>query len=312
MKRPLLFMLCLGFLSTAFAQETETPIQKLKALESKDSTIAPQADSLKKDSKIKSKSDSTKIRFGRKSITIIDDDDNTTFRIPNSHSHFDDWDFEYKSKPGFKGHWAGVEFGVNGFVDKNQSLTLKGDLALLDLKQARSWNFNVNFMQYSIGFGTDKIGLVTGMGLEFNNYHFSNPISLKMQDGITVIDSTYIKGNFEVSKSKLSTTNLTIPLLLEFQIPTGDRGHRIFISGGVIGGLRIGSHTKVLYDDNGRKKDKNRDDFNLATFRYGFTARVGYRGMKLFANYYPVALFEKDKGPEVYPFSVGLILFNFD
>lgn len=313
MKPLLLILFSLGLLSTAYAQDPET---KLKALESKDSTLAPQADTLKKH--VPSKSDSTKIRIGRKSITIIDDDDNTVVRIPNRKYH-SDWDVEYHRKPSFRGHWSGVEFGINGYMDKNQSTTMKNDMWFLDLKQARSWNFNINFLQYSIGLGTDKIGLVTGMGIEFNNYHFSNPISLKVDKnpanptyGMTIVDSTYIKGNFDVSKTKLSTTHLTIPLLLEFQIPTGDHGHRIFISGGVIGELRIGSHTKVVYDDHGKSKDKNREDFNLSTFRYSFTARVGYRGLKLFANYSPVSLFEKDKGPQVYPYSVGLILFNFD
>lgn len=309
MKRLLLILFCLSILSMAYAQDPET---KLKALESKDSTKSiQQTDTLKKTHFAKSKADSTKIRIGRKSITIIDEDGNTTFKIPNHTTRFDDWDTEYHHRPDFRGHWSGVDFGINGFVDKSNSFTMKNDMTWLDLKQARSWNFDINFMQYSIGFGTDKAGLVTGMGLEFNNYHFSNPISLKVENGIAVADSSYIKGGFSVQKTKLSTTNLTVPLLLEFQIPTGDHGHRIFISGGVIGGLRIGAHTKVIYEDGGRKKDKNREDFNLATFRYGFTARVGYRGLKLFATYYPVALFEKDKGPEVYPFSVGLILFNF-
>jgi len=309
MKRLLVILSCISILSIAYAQDPET---KLKALESKDSSLTQLTDTLRKDNITRSKSDSTKIRIGRKSITIIDEGDNTTFKFPNRSRHSDGWDIEYNHKPSFRGHWAGVEFGVNGFMDKNQSMTMKNELAWLDLKQARSWNFNINFMQYSIGFGTDKIGLVTGMGLEFNNYHFSNPISLKVEDGITVIDSTYIDGNFNVQKTKLSTTHLTIPLLLEFQIPTGDHGHRIFVSGGVIGGLRVGAYTKVIYDDSGRQKDKNRKDFNLSTFRYGFTARVGYRGLKLFANYYPVALFETGKGPEVYPFSVGLVLFNFN
>jgi hypothetical protein len=306
----LLFLQC--SLSTIYAQDPESPIQKLKALESKDTTtIVPQTDSLKKGIKPKSNVDSTRIRIGRKSITIIDDDENTTFRFPNRSRHEEDWDIKHGHKPTFIGHWAGLEFGFNGFMDKNQSLSLKGNLALLDLKQARSWNINLNFMQYSIGFGNDKIGLLTGMGLEFNNYHFLNPISLKVVDGKTVIDSAYIKGNFEVSKSKLSTTHLTIPLLLEFQIPTSDHKNRIFISGGIIGGLRIGAHTKVIYDNGGRQKEKNRSDFNLSTFRYGFTARIGYKAIKLFANYYPVSLIEKDKGPEVYPFSIGLILVNF-
>jgi len=295
-----------------YSQEPVTPIEKLKALESSDTAKVQQADTLKTSIHTKSNVDSTRIRIGKNSIMIYEDNDHTTFSIPNRSKHYDNWDVEYHRRESFKGHWAGLEFGVNGFMDKNQSLTLKDDLALLDLKQARSWNINLNFMQYGVGLGTDKIGLLTGMGLEFNNYHFSNPISLMLDNGITVIDSTYINGDFEVSKSKLSTTNLTIPLLLEFQIPTGDHGDRIFISGGMIGGLRIGAHTKVIYDDNGRKKDKNHSDFNLTTFRYGFTARLGFKGLKLFANYYPVQLFEKDKGPEVYPFSVGLILFNFN
>lgn len=307
MKRLFSILLCLSILSVAFAQDPET---KLKALESKDSSLVNQSDTLKKNQGVSTKSDSTKIRIGNKSITIIDNDDNTIVRFPNRR-HYSTWDFEYSHNPSFRGHWAGVEFGINGFVDKNQSLTMKNDMAWLDLKQARSWNFNINFMQYSVGFGTDKIGLVTGMGLEFNNYHFSKPISLKVENEITVVDSSYIKNGFEVQKSKLSTTTLTIPLLLEFQIPTGEHGHRIFISGGVIGGLRVGDHTKVIYDDKGKRKDKNHEDFNLSTFRYGFTARVGFKGLKLFANYYPTPLFEKNKGPEIYPFSVGLILFNF-
>jgi len=313
MKLLLVILFGLSVLSSAYAQDPET---KLKALESKDSTLALQTDTLKKH--YPTKSDSTKIRIGRKSITIIDEDDNTVVRFPNRRFR-SDWDVDYHRKPSFRGHWSGVEFGINGFMDKNQSITMKNDMSYMDLKQARSWNFNVNFLQYSIGFGTDKIGLVTGMGLEFNNYHFSNPISLKTDktvgsssNGMTIVDSSYINNNFDVSKTKLSTTHLTVPLLLEFQIPTGDHKHRIFISGGIIGELRLGAHTKVVYDDEGKRKDKNREDFNLSTFRYSFTARVGYRGLKLFANYSPVSLFEKNKGPQVYPYSIGLILMNFD
>ncbi len=305
MKQLVLFLFSLCLITSAFAQDPET---KLKALESKDSSLSMQNDTLKKH--YSPKSDSTKIRFGKKSITIFDDDENTFVRFPNR-KYSTNWDVEYRNKNSFKGHWAGIEFGINGFMNKDQSLTMSDDKWFLDLKQARSWNFNLNFMQYSIGFGTNKIGLVTGMGLEFNNYHFSNPITLKVENGITGVDSTFIKGGFKVDKTKLSTTHLTIPLLLEFQIPTRDHGHRIFISGGVIGELRIGANTKIEYDDNGKNEDKNREDFNLSTFRYSFTARAGYRGLKLFANYSPVSLFEKNKGPEVFPYSIGLILISF-
>ena len=167
MKQLLFILFSLSLIISAYAQDPET---KLKALESKDTTLDQQSDTLKKH--IPSKSDSTKIRIGKQSITIIDDDESTVIKFPNR-KYSTKWDVEYNRKPSFKGHWAGVEFGINGYMDKNQSITMIDDMSFLDLKQARSWNFNVNFMQYSIGFGTSKIGLVTGLGLEFNNYHFS-------------------------------------------------------------------------------------------------------------------------------------------
>ncbi|MGD9976818.1 MAG: hypothetical protein AB7S54_02670 [Bacteroidales bacterium] len=253
--------------------------------------------------------DTTIIRIGRKKIMLIDKDDKTTIEFPEKSEKtvF----YEFKSRRKFKGHWAGFEMGVNGFMDKNQSANLKGNVAWLDLKQARSWNVNINFMQYSIGLGSNWAGLVTGMGLEFNDYHFSNPIGLKVNNGITIADSSYIISGYKVNKSKLSTVNLTLPLIVEFQIPTGERGHKIYVSTGVMGGLRLGSHTKVVYDDGEKHKSKTRDDFNIATFRYGITARLGYRAIRLYANYYPTQLFEKDKGPEIYPFAVGLVLIPF-
>ncbi|MEW5845101.1 MAG: outer membrane beta-barrel protein [Bacteroidota bacterium] len=261
------------------------------------------------------KGDTVVFRLGNKKMTIIDSKDKVIIEVPDkkSEKQKDEDITEYKEVKNFKGHWSGFEMGINGFMDKNQSMTQTGDLAWMDLKQGRSWNTNINFTQYSIGFGTDKAGLVTGLGLEFNDYHFSNPISLRVVNGVTVADSSYIQAGYRVEKNKITMSHLTLPLLLEFQLPMGSkRKDRIYISAGVIGGVRLGSHTKVVYDDGSRHKDKNRGDFNIATLRYGFTARMGYKGIRLFANYYPVQLFEKDKGPELYPFSIGLVLIPFD
>jgi hypothetical protein len=83
----------------------------------------------------------------------------------------------------------------------------------------------------------------------------------------------------------------------------------LFFSLGLIGGLKIGSHTKVVYEDGGDKnKDKNRSDFFLSPFRYGYTARAGYGFLKVFANYYNTTLFEKNKGPQLHPFTIGFML----
>ena len=86
----------------------------------------------------------------------------------------------------------------------------------------------------------------------------------------------------------------------------------MFIYSSVVGGVKLEKKKKMVYTVNGDKqKDKVKDDFNMSVLRYGFTARIGYRNLKLFANYYPTSLFEKGKGPELYPFSVGLTLLSF-
>jgi len=181
----------------------------------------------------------------------------------------------------------------------------------MDLNSGKSINFNLNFLEYAVPFAHQHLGVVTGMGLEVSNFRLSSNIGLIKNDvGVTVADSSYIKSGINLSKSKLTMTYLSIPLLMEFQVPSGHK--RFYVSAGVIGGVKLGSHTKVVYQDGGQKqKDKNRNDYNLATLRYGFHARVGYKFINLYATYYPVALFEKDKGPEVYPFNVGLVLLGF-
>ena len=87
------------------------------------------------------------------------------------------------------------------------------------------------------------------------------------------------------------------------------RRKRVYLSAGVVGDAKLGSHTKVVYRENGnRQKDKIKGDFNLRQFRYGITTRLGYKALNLFAIYYPNTLFEENKGPEIYPFTIGLSL----
>ncbi len=257
--------------------------------------------------------DTTKIKFGNKGVTIIEDEKGTSIdwddledQKPKGNGDEDD----EKKRGKFKPHWAGFEIGINNYVNSDFSMVLAPENSFMDLNTSRSWNFNLNFMEYGIGLGTDKVGLVTGLGIEWSNYHFDggNVIS-ENEDGF-IVEKTLMNDNASVQRSKLQTTYLNVPLLMEFQVPLGKK--RMFLSGGVIGGVKLGSKTKMVYTVNGDKqKDKVKDDFNMSVLRYGFTARIGYRNLKLFANYYPTSLFEKDKGPELYPFSVGLTLLSF-
>ena len=113
-------------------------------------------------------------------------------------------------------------------------------------------------------------------------------------------------------KSKLSSVYLNIPLLIEFQVPVKNYGNRFYVSAGMVTGFRLNTHTKIKYRANGKKeKLKTPDDFYLHDVRFSATLQMGYRWVNLFATYDIQPLFQKNKGPELYPFSVGIALLSF-
>ena len=162
--------------------------------------------------KFDERGDTTRIKIGDKEVSIVEDDEGTSVKVTESD---DEKKLSAKKKKKFKGHWSGVEFGLNNFVDDKFSMTRADGEQFMDLNTGRSWNFNWNIKQYSIGFGTDRLGLVTGLGLEFNNYHFDGDNNIQEVDGNIVTKDDYPSS---LTKSKLKTTFLTVPLLLELQL----------------------------------------------------------------------------------------------
>ncbi len=263
------------------------------------------------------KGDTTFITLGNKKIKIIEEDGETQVKIQDKDLTDEESDEEFeedydsdepfeKGKGGkdFKGHWAGFEFGLNNYVDKDFSLGRSTENEFMDVNTGKSWNFNLNFAQYSAGFGTDHIGILTGMGVEWSNYHLSDSSIQKLDGDIAareIPEST--------TKNRLQTTYLTIPLLIEVQFPGKKRDDRVYLSAGVIGGVKLFSHTKIKYVEDGiDRKEKIKSDYYLSPLRYGFTVRAGYKALKLYANYYPVPLFMADRGPELYPVAAGLVV----
>jgi hypothetical protein len=250
--------------------------------------------------------DTTRIALGKKEIVIIHGLSKTDaqVRIKDREDNKDE-KTSWKSG-GFKGHWSGIELGLNNYLNKDYSIGPKSSDEYMSLNSSRSIQFNLNFVQHSFGIAGNRFGMVTGMGLEFFNYFFRHNNTIET-DAQGVIFPRYFDP-IDLEKSKLTMTYLTVPILFEFQFPGElSNSHRLRISVGVIGGLKLGSHTKVVYQVNGdKKKDKNHDDFSINPFRYGFTARVGYKHINIYSDFYPVPLFEKGKGPVLYPFSVGI------
>lgn len=250
--------------------------------------------------------DTTRFQLGTKGMSIVETEDG--FKIDIIEMEDDkkkkEKDKSRSGKTKFKPHYAGFEAGINNYL--NPDYTLHSG-SFMNLNTAKSWNFNLNFLEYGIGLGTSYAGLVTGLGVEWSNYVFDANNSIEEDTNGDIINR--IPPYNGITSSKLAMTYLTAPLLMEFQIPAGKK--RIHISGGVTGGVKLGSRTKVKYQDGGRQKDVIKDDYSLSPLRYGATVRVGYRALNIFANYYFTPLFGETDTPELNPFSVGLNIIPF-
>ena len=252
--------------------------------------------------------DTVRVKLGSRGISIIEGKNGTEIKIieMEEQKSNDNHATSHKNKKKkFKPHFAGLEIGLNNYLTPDLNMVLPPDQRYMDLNTGKSWNWNLNIIDYGFGLGTDIIGIVSGLGFEFINYNFDGQNSIR-KDPDTGVTGEYVPtyaGN--ITKSKMNITYMTVPLLLEFQIPTNKK--RIYISGGVIGGLKLWSNTKMKYTISGEKsKEKAKGDYNLSPLRWGLTARVGYKALGFYANYYITPLFKPDLGPELYPFAIGL------
>lgn len=237
--------------------------------------------------------DTSVIRIGNKEIQVIDHDHGTEYNwcSDNHNKH---------RKGKFNGHWGGFEMGFNGFDKPDYSMYNAADKDFMTLNQVKSMEFDFNFYEMNISLVKSYVGLVSGMGLSFNSYRFENPYTLKRVNELTepvLLDSEGL------SKTKLVTSYLQIPLLLEFQIPVNQNEGRVYINAGIVGGVKLGSHTKVQY---GETKNKDHSGFNMNSFKYAATARIGYKNIGLFGTYSLTPLFESGKGPDLTPFTIGI------
>lgn len=268
----------------------------------------PNVDEMKNELKSQ-KDDTTNIRFKRKTVKIIEDDGETQIFVKKHKK--DDWDWFWDNDDRFKGSWSGFSVGLSNFVDKDFSLSRDASNQYMDLNTGKSWHMNLNFAQYSINFVNEQFGLVTGLGLEWTYYRFDDNNSIQKNPTTGYIeprDLAIDKPEWEILESKLSTTFATLPILLEVHSSSSqDKG--LVFAVGAIGGVKLGSNTKIVYKENDNKnKSKIKDDYNISPFRYGVHARVGVGNWLIYGTYYFTSIFEKNKGPELYPISVGFAL----
>lgn len=289
--------------------------------------------SFAQDETTESKNTNDKTEFFRGGIKIEKHGDDTTIvyinNSPWNNMHGHRHHFPFMDRGKFNGHWAGVELGWNGYVNKDFNMDFPVSQNYLELKWARSMQVNLNPFEVNLNIAANHFGLTSGLGFTFNNYFFSNSTMISGDStnltGFNIVDKDGKMADMRTNK--LFVGWLTVPVLFEYQTNPGMKSSSFHIGIGVVGGVRIGSYTKQSYyarnttyylqDINkriigtfevGKRPIRDRNQFHLNPFKLDATARIGWSCLNFFGTYSLTKMFQKDRGPELYPYSIGITL----
>lgn len=241
------------------------------------------------------KSDTTRVSLGGGTeFMVIQKNDEVDVNVDDNsdNNHKCDHDFTY---------WTGLDMGFTTLMMTDE---VKDDYEWLDINESKSIAVNLNIIETKIPIIKHHLGINTGLGFTWQDFVFSDTLSLVNIEGDSISGVSSLPLKYE--KNKLKTGYVKVPLLLE--INTSKKKEKNFhIAAGVIGGWNYRSVLKQQYKVDGDKiKSKIKGDYNVNPWSLEATTRVGYGNLTLFASASLTSLFEDGKGPEAYPFTVGI------
>jgi hypothetical protein len=256
-----------------------------------------------KDSKSGSgEGDSTVYNWNKKKIIIIDKDEDS-YNANTNIDYNEDFFSAYR-------HWAGFSFGVNGFLDPGFNTEFAAPNDYMNLNYAKSFNYQFNLFESHIKLIQHKLVLVTGFGFDYHSYELENKVRLNADADYTnaFVDSSDI---YTYKKNRLRNTYIQVPLLLEFN--SSNKTAKCFhMAAGVIGQYQILSRTRQLLENEAYEYDiQRKDSYNSNPFMLKAHVNLGYHRWTFYGEYSLTPFFQKNKGPELFPFALGLRVIPF-
>src|SRR5688572_15130445 len=232
-----------------------------------------------------------------------DDDDDDGWRDSNTDNNSNEWSKNYRgSRWGRTSQSFNFDLGTNNYLEDGKFPDANN--ALYSVRPWGSWYVSLASIQRTrLG---SKFFLEWGLGMSWYTFKFQkdNILIVKDNDGTQFVEDTR---DVDFDKSKLSASFVQASLIPIVDFGGHSRKTRMWdgwnnafrFGVGPYIGYRISSHSKIVYDDGDREKEKETDSFYLNNFRYGLRLQVGYRSTDLFFNYDLNKLFADGKGPEL-------------
>jgi hypothetical protein len=204
--------------------------------------------------------------------------------------------------------WNNFHLGLNNLLNRDGKLEPEPEpgskYGEMKISPANSINFQWDIVTQAMNIYKGKVRLVYGIGIDYNNYRFQENITLNTDSMRLMVTEDGI--NYD--KNKLVTQHLNVPVMLNFKLSPKDTEDDVYISAGANFGYLIGSHQKQVWDDNGKKENKIRDDYSLEQFRVGYEVQFGYKNIVLFGKYFPNSIFKQNEGPDLRTVSAGILI----
>ena len=196
-------------------------------------------------------------------------------------------------------HQGSFSMGFAGFADK-------GDADDIPLRTGSSPEIGLMMYHKALSLSrNNKWGLVTGLGIRWVRYHLKGNHFFEEENDYTQLITA--SEDLKFKKSKLGITTLNVPLLLEWKT----RNNGLYLSAGAVCSFKTASSSRINYvDERGRKqKEKVDAGMTLRPVTFDVLVQGGIHDIGIFTRYSPVSIFEKNKGLELYPLTIGFMFY---
>ncbi|MEO5673126.1 MAG: outer membrane beta-barrel protein [Chitinophagales bacterium] len=168
----------------------------------------------------------------------------------------------------------------------------------------------INFsLYYDIFIAKKHFSIAPGIGYA-NSTVKNNAYSQVIDGGSTLSYTSLITypDSVKFLKNKFSASYLDLPVEFRFRIKPDERGKNFWIAPGFRAGLLLSDFWKYKNEmvPGQVMKTKNYNLENIENFHYGISFRAGYYKFGVYAYYSLSTVFEKNHGPDLVPFSIGI------
>jgi len=194
-----------------------------------------------------------------------------------------------------------------------------------DSLSTRWYNRGLNaYMFWDMPLGADKansrFAFAPGLGISNHNVYTNGRYDRDRDEESETFNQTIfrrIPDSLDYRNNKLSTTHLELPIEFRFRSKPNKLNNSWKVAVGMRVGYLVVANAKYRGEEVNRfgevvsVKSKNLIVPNMERFRFGPSFRVGYGNVSLVGYMALSSLFERNGGPEVIPFSIGISFNSF-